>query len=356
MNSGSSIPQILTVQIDYFGVWYTTVFAGMAITTVTFLASSWARKRIPLSVRCLWGYVFLYALFYAVCPVVPFGAITRSFQVTAAQVALELILLPIAAVLFFRSMRPILIFTAIASCLCVWFPYPGLMIAPSFNTALAALAVPFIPWWAAVFVIATAIAHHGATALLILAAEFLGDVIYRRRLYWQLIPVLLVGGALTYAHHTGKWLDGYDRIEHWKVFFAWWAQSWHWIVLGVGPGTFIWISIIMGKFTTPLFLQMHSDWLQVLWEEGLVGFSLSIWVWMDAVRRARQQRVENLAGVFGVAAFCLTYHPFRFFPSALLATWIFVTVFSYKTGSLQDFPSCCSFPAPLLRFWIRIRR
>lgn len=354
----NGVPQILTVQIDYYGIWYTTVFAGMAITIVGFLTSKFMRKAFPLSARLLWGYVFLFALLFAECPIVPFGAVSRSFQVTAAQVALELLLIPFAAYFFSAWMPWILTLTAIASCVCVWVPCPGFMIAPSFNTALAALAVPFIPWWASLFVIATALFHHGATAILILGAEFFAELVFNRRLkrMWQILPVGVGLLGVIFLHHTGQWLDGFDRIQHWKTFFEWWAQSWVYKIFGVGPGSFIWISIIMGRFKTPLFLQMHSDWLQILWEEGAVGFLLTIIVYIQAVRAAMRSRVEDLAGVFGLGVFALTYHPARFFPTALLAAWILLRTLSYRKDLSGASPSYYSNRSFLPKAWSRSPR
>ncbi len=93
-------------------------------------------------------------------------------------------------------------------------------------------------------------------------------------------------------------------------------------IAGVGPGSFMWCSLLIDKFKEPMFLQMHSDWLQLAFEEGIVGILLVIATVLIAVKRALSNK-RVLMGIAGASVFALTYHPLRFFPSAIMLALIF---------------------------------
>ena len=112
-----------------------------------------------------------------------------------------------------------------------------------------------------------------------------------------------------------------ERLSIYSRYMKWWTSAWPFVVFGVGPGTFMWMSLLIDKFTPPLFLQMHSDWLQVLFELGIVGALLAIVSYVRALARAKNDTAQ-LAAVVGIGAFALTYHLFRFFPPAVLVVMI----------------------------------
>lgn len=117
---------------------------------------------------------------------------------------------------------------------------------------------------------------------------------------------------------------GTGRLETYKEAMGFWATSWKWVTLGVGPGTYMWYALISRHFVLApnYFIQMHSDWLQILWELGAVGLSLSLLAFGKAIQNA-WNNIPVLCGLMGSAAFAMTYHPLRFFPSALLVSTIF---------------------------------
>ncbi len=313
-------PNPLMSQLDLGGVWHIAIFAGLSLGVVTWLKDLTA---LPRSLQILWAYVLIYALFILEWPALHFGPYTMAYQVEAGRVLAEAIFTPLCALLLFRHISKFITPFALFACACTWGHWNGFLHAPSFHAAFAALALPFLPLWAAVIVVVTILTHHGSTALMIMGAElFAVAVHYKRFRLWFAGAVPLLIGA-SYLHHHGMWFDGYDRVMHWQRYFEFWVKEPRWILLGVGPGSFTWTSAMMYDFKTPIFLQMHSDFLQILWELGVVGFGLSVWVTAQAIKRSWSS-IRPLAGVFGSIAFAFTYYPLRYFPTALLIAWVFV--------------------------------
>lgn len=326
-------PNPLVTQVDLGGMWHIALFAGVSFGIIAWLHGLYF---IPRTARVLWAYVLISATFILEWPALHFGPYTTAYQATAGQVIAEAVFIPLLALTLFGRIRQVLPFAALFACACVWGNWPGLMLAPSFNSAFAALCVPFIPWWAALPVIVTVFTHHGSTALLILGAQFFAYSLTYTRPARMLAAWLVCGSCLFLVAHTHQhapMFDGMERLEHWKTFMQFWAKEPRWIALGVGPGSFMWTSAIMYKFQSPIFLQMHSDWLQILWELGAVGLLLAIAVTIQAIKSA-WGNLETFAGVLGCVVFGLTYHPLRFAPTALLIAWIFVRAFvSCKSNS-----------------------
>src|SRR5574337_318547 len=227
----------LTAQIDIMGVWHIAIFAGLL---ALILGMIWRIRAFPIEFKLLWSYVLGYSLFLFEFPALHFGLYDRAFQWTSAQVFAEAAVIPLGAVLFWRIGVKVLPYVVAFSLACVWFKLPGLMIAPSFNTALCAAAILFVPWWLKIAVLLTIATHHGTTAMMIIAAQLLAFAIKDRKGRAVIavgIPSLLV---LAYIHSNGPLLDGMERLETYKAFMTFWASKWKWIVVGVGPGSFMW--------------------------------------------------------------------------------------------------------------------
>ena len=323
--------------IDLGGVWMTTFFIAISLTIV-FASAQWDHL-LPRSVMFLALYVAIEALFVLEWPAMHFGPYTPNYQATAGQVLVELFFVPIGAWLFRDQIEKYLAYPALFACLCTWMGRPGLLNAPSFNSAFAAAALPFIPWQAALIVIVTVVSHHGSTALMILGAQMFALAIRNNdRFSWVTFSMVSVVAAFFAYRHSGVMFDGGERLEKYCEFFRFWAKEPRWIIAGVGPGSFIWTSLMIDNFKPHhLFMQMHSDWLQILWEEGLAGLGLTLWVVIAAVKRAWND-TNCLAGIFGIVAFALTYHPIRFYPTALLTAFIFLRAFSCKGDSRPTHP------------------
>lgn len=129
-------------------------------------------------------------------------------------------------------------------------------------------------------------------------------------------------------------LNSGERISHWVQAMQFWLQDWHRIIYGVGPGSYVWYSIMEHPAQTGVYLQLHNDWLQVLWENGVIGFGLMAWVAAIAVRRS-WGHLSVLQGVVGSMVFAFTYQPLRYFPSALLTAYFFAQALIVKDSHVE---------------------
>lgn len=316
----------LTAIIDVGGVWRETYFIGLTII-VSFLVFQFRQKRHTWDVildKLLLLYVLVYSLFMFEHPNTRFGAYSTAYQLTAAQSFVETCIVLVTAMYCRGYIIHLLLYVVGFELVCIWLGYGGLLLAPSFDLAFCALAATLLPpyvWWLVLF---TCLTHHGSTALLILAAQLLAVTIRYKDKKYLILFILSVLGLLSvaYFHSHGPLLDGTERLQKYTQYMKFWAAKPEWIIFGVGPGSFMWTSLLIDDFKTNAFLQMHSDWLQILWEYGVVGFTLMVTVFIGAVKRAHK---SEWGAIFGCAAFGLTYHPLRFFPSALLIAVIFVS-------------------------------
>jgi hypothetical protein len=317
-------PSILTAEICTGNVWPLTIFFGLALIILMWVF----RNPLPLSVKCLWAYVLIRALVAFEFPYPFWGPYTNTFKSTAGQAFAEVLLIPIGAAIFAPYIKKILPYLMLFTLGCVWFDWPGLMGALSFNTALTILAVPFLNFWLIIAALATMFTHHGSTAVLMTSTQLIPVLlkIKRRPVFLILGTTSLIVLAATAYFHSGALFDGSERLQVYAHFMRMWSKDWIAIVAGIGPGSFMWISLSESRFKAPLFLQMHSDFLQIIFELGVIGFGLALWVFVDAVRRA-WERPRILSALFGFYAFTLTYHPLRFFPTAILSAYIFVKAF-----------------------------
>lgn len=310
----------LTVQIDQGGIWHLSVFIGCVFII---WAAIWNLKMLATEAKILWIYLLTQAIYYFEYPAAHFGLYDTAFQAQAAQVFAEALIIPIGALFFSKRIFQILPFVILYELVCIWLKRDGLMIAASFDTTFCALAIPFLPWWMIYAVVMTALTHHGSTALVVIGAQLFAFAVKDKRLISLFLGASMILFTAAKWHSYGMgFIDGESRIAVYKKSLDFLTFHKEWIPLGVGPGSFIWTSLLMSNFQGGLWMQMHSDWLQIFWELGAVGFLLVILALTRSIRTA-WDTPQLLAAIFGCVASCLTYHPMRFFPPALLIAFIF---------------------------------
>ena len=179
----------------------------------------------------------------------------------------------------------------------------------SFDTALIALCLPMCPFWLLLAGIGTIVSHHGSTALVILAVQAL-FYCNELRIDFIVAPILMIPAWL---FRTSLLAGMDDRIHAWwRYMHAWSHSPWTTITFGAGPGSFAWISMMVDEMKPPVFLYMHNDFLQILFEYGIVGLVLLILFLGMAMKRVPKALLLSII-VFGI-----TYSPLHFFPSEFL--------------------------------------
>lgn len=152
-----------------------------------------------------------------------------------------------------------------------------------------------------------------------------------------------------------------DRLDYLRVkAFSWHAAAWMWRdapVLGMGPGEYqtrspaamtkVW-TLWTGAWGVRRNLVAphdeafaHQDYLQILAEQGTVGFGLMIWIVVIAVRigigRIRSGDRDAIGWLAGLAAFLPTmalHFPLWMAPSAMIF-WISIGALSHEPAGLN---------------------
>lgn len=154
----------------------------------------------------------------------------------------------------------------------------------------------------------------GSTAIFVLLTEGLIYLALTNRWKWTVpLGIILVGGGL---YINGATLyTSHDRTDQWKLLMSWWWDNAnHW--LGTGSGTFQWLGPAIQNKERDLFVWMHNDYLQVLFEQGLIGLFLMGCMFVVCIKKA-WNRPWLLSAMGGSAFAMVTQFPLRFPLSAL---------------------------------------
>lgn len=127
-------------------------------------------------------------------------------------------------------------------------------------------------------------------------------------LAWALPVAFLIGHT-----YVGGFYGGADRWEHYSQMLVKWMAMDAWAVwFGMGGGTFATWSTNMGPGAYNQFwLWGHSDWFQIMLEQGIVGFTAAtaFWLWLVGRNWKLRPEVARAIAVYGVVM--LPYFPLR---------------------------------------------
>lgn len=232
-----------------------------------------------------------------------------------------------------RHRLPLMLFffelLGIANCGFLYFYGRGLHDrAISMDLALIACIWPLafargdnFPWWVKwpmliIPPLTLAYFHQGSTWIFVLLTQLIIYLITTNR-FWLLFPsaAALVGG--------GFYLQGKDlfhdthRLTEWKLIMEWWSANITWPI-GAGTGTYQVLGPEIQNRQENLFVWLHNDLLQIIFEQGLIGFALTLMLIIICVKRARNQP-WLLCTIGGFLFAALVQFPLRFIPGALFA-------------------------------------
>lgn len=151
-----------------------------------------------------------------------------------------------------------------------------------------AMIAPLAPWWAVpIFLMGIALSHS-----LVAVAAVCAGLLWRVRHDQGHLGIglaLTIGFAAAVLTLKGPTpLSGMaHRLEVWQLAVQ--SLTWKGWLIGVGPGSWAQtvpgLQVALGIYPNEVFLQGHNEWLQFLYEYGLVGVGcLAGWLW--AHRRA----------------------------------------------------------------------
>lgn len=85
--------------------------------------------------------------------------------------------------------------------------------------------------------------------------------------------------------NKGEFLYHIDRTEQWALLMSWWNNHAE-VFFGTGLGTFQWLGPEIQNKSKDLFVWMHNEYLQIIFEMGYVGFGLTIALSIVCLKRS----------------------------------------------------------------------
>ncbi len=180
---------------------------------------------------------------------------------------------------------------------------PGFLYNDDFAMGLLAMSIPFFvrrPWYWGLALVAPLLLVSGvATAVM---AATVGMLVFYFGL-WGLLSLTVIGVI--------GWVSD-SKVLTWNPRYEWWINvlktqfsSWPSIVFGFGPGA-SWDKVLQHS--------IHSEWVTLLYQYGLIGFSLIV-----GYVRSIQRKNRVLLAAFVIAVFNMLGNPaLHVAPSALL--------------------------------------
>lgn len=270
---------------------------------------------------------------------------------TAANAAVILIL--VSAVVAFVSLEVAaylfsMLFTVVLiNCWFVLFNGHGMFHACSMDTAAAALFLPYalrmqkclterprdvmgwLKYLPAALILLTIAVTHGTTAFVMLLVMGLAYLRFTKAksVVLGICAIVALAGIFSLWRHIGAADDTWSaraltsgRMRNWTEMFSWWgpnANNW----FGTGSGSYQWLSPAIVNRKTEVFLWMHNEFLQGLFEQGALGLGLFLLVGASVLVKSASN--PWLFTTFtGLSVMCLTQFPFRFFVTQLAIVFL----------------------------------
>ncbi len=160
----------------------------------------------------------------------------------------------------------------------------------------------------------------GSTCFFALAAGIAGYAIAIKS--WELICLVALVMVVGSAHEGSALLDGASRFTEWHRFMVWWAGNSS-IWFGTGTGTFEWLGpmVQISQNLNEVYLFMHNDYLQILFEQGIFGFLLFGWLGIYCLIKS-YNKPWVFSSLFSIGMIMTTLYPLRFVLSALIVLCI----------------------------------
>lgn len=238
-----------------------------------------------------------------------------------------------------KTFKRLFLMFGLACCFMSWFPvgfwaYENTLMTPTLMSTFLILLLPIafeMKEFSLLGVYLVTILFQGgytsALALWVMVLAYLSFSIGR----W-VVGLGLTGlsmGALyaLFGHWQGdRWLaKGNERFGVWKLIWNWfWENPFHWFGMGAGTGYQLipWIqkSADPSSEQRGLFVYLHSEPLQCLFELGIVGLSLALLIYFRSlVQMYRAKRMHEFAFLAALGVSSLTMPILRHDTTAFLA-------------------------------------
>lgn len=153
--------------------------------------------------------------------------------------------------------------------------------------------------------------HSGsATGMVTIFAMILGYAFYSKQLIRAFVAMSVVLPIAVLMQ--GKSLITSDgRIAGWSAYLSWWWDKMP-IWTGTGISTFEGVSTYIPNLKfNEVFIWLHNDWLQILFDGGIIGLTLVLIFYIHSLNLAKKN-LPVLLGLIGLGTCMLTYSPMHF--------------------------------------------
>lgn len=324
-------------------MWRTVNLVGMI--AFSFFLTRHFKKEVGLWISLSWFYYLARGLLqFQNLDGTGFG-MPKELDQTMGQAFSQLLLIPLVILFipqkYFEHWRKWLLVICLFDAFLLAVQNYGILNASSFDAGFLASTFSLVPLWAVgLFVLPILFVGHMATAVVVTASQLLTYGARNKKFTSMAILALLLFAAF-YFHPGTHGFDSSGRVPAWIRFFTWWAQNAN-ALIGTGTGSFQWLGpaidgFLAGRKEGEIFMHMHNDWLQVLFEGGIIGFILVVGSYFNLLKRS-WSRPMLFQAVIALGAFCLTYHPLRFFPSAVFICCLIREVVEEKEAAAIKLP------------------
>lgn len=245
-----------------------------------------------------------------------------------------------AGALVFCTLNGLVVLYQFASHYCVVENSCGALLGnPSMNSSLMACAMPLlfnlpkqIKWPAIAITVASIFAAKSSIAMGILALELcVWAILVRPSLLW-FVPLPIVLGGI----YVGPgFFSSTGRAEMWIFFISKWYTNKDHYLYGTGLGTFkVFATNLQDYFQLHahnIWIWMHSDWLQTVFELGILGTVSLAGLYLYTLWVAYKDKLHcELTAMMGFGAFMLLNYPLHLAFSSFFGAWLTVTILSKR--------------------------
>jgi hypothetical protein len=279
---------ILSLVASHFSQIYDNQITAISILATVILIWK-GRQWLRWPLLCFAGYLVFASLWHFG---VDDGLSPKLQAVTAAvtgRQTLFVILSGLAALTVAASVNLLAPLFLIFGSILTLLGYP-ILTNPSTNAAMIVLCLPYCrKWWMWLVTLCVVAQQQGATAWLMFAAISLVTLArHSTKTVISLSVMTGLGLALLTWHVRPSFFLFFDRWDEYQLAARfWWENINPWI--GAGLGTFQVLGPAMqkwdGRAVTEVWMSLHSDILQLVFETGVIGAGLAAWLVIDSLFR-----------------------------------------------------------------------
>ncbi len=214
----------------------------------------------------------------------------------------------------------------------IWllFGGDGIMVGYTQDSLMMAVLIPMFLQnkyfrFAIPILLAYIIYSKGAAAYVVVAFQIVMFRWYTVKSWWvRTVDYIIFAGVALYLSRS-SFLQNHDIWGKrwntvWRGHLLWWGKNANGIT-GTGPGSFEWIATTIRVDAAGAKMWLHSDWLQILFEYGLIGLGLAVVAYAYVGRRLTN-RPCSLVTWLSLGIAMLVYSPLQFWYVQFLVAYL----------------------------------